>query len=164
MPPTCEQRIEFWVGLIPYGSCQKLLLRHENCLVHYLFVMNGRRENTIRQFRWGIRNSFLIMVGVRHGNKLSRRVNESPPSETYKGGQGRVGYWYNSVSGKEGGMRCSPGVPHNCTCLKQKGRKWNYRWTETGFSCDEDVSKTSLSVGNMSLGNMQIPQDGWYLP
>lgn len=90
MPPAWEQKIKFWVGLIPYGSCQKFLLskgdRKTAWFITYVFVMNGRGKNATRQFRWGIRKSFPIMRRVRHGNKLSRRVIESPSSEAYKGG------------------------------------------------------------------------------
>lgn len=64
---------------------------------------------------------------------------------------------YDSASVKEGGMRYSPEVPPNRTCQRQKGRKLSYGSTETGLGCDEDVSEASLSVGDISLGNMQVP-------
>lgn len=91
--------------------------RQENCLVHHLFIPNEwERKNAARQSRWSLRERFL-MRGVR--NKLSRRVIESPPSEACR----RCWICVILLQWKAEGC--------NCTGLREKGRKLNYRSAET---------------------------------
>lgn len=87
--------------------------RQENCLVHHLFISNEwERKNEARQSRWSQREEFL-MRGVR--KELSRRVVESPCRRC----------WISVILLQWKAERC------NCTGLRQKGRKLNYRSAET---------------------------------
>lgn len=142
-----------------YGA----IVGQKNCLVHYLFIFNEwerKKCNETIQVRY--KEKLFNYERSEAGEQViqeSHWISSLRDLERWAypaSGKGVLDI-HASASVKEGGMQYSPEVPPNCTCLRQKGRKLSCGSTETGLSCDEDVSETSLSVGDVILGNMQVP-------